>query len=272
MPSHHFKLISIMSAKVVIPGDSLSFGDKAVPVTVGPGVYKDPQTQAIEPSSAGILNTKESSSKRLVYIDSNSKRYIPQTNDFVIGIITGVFGENYKVQLQNFSSGVLLSMMAFPNASRKNKPNLKVGQAVYARVSQAIPEIDIELECIDATTGKEGGFGLLDESGYLFDINMNFARELLFNPNSHVLEKLASKCRFEIAVGINGKVWIKCGDGVPLLKEGSTNDDTEEGNSGRSKDSYINDLKTTLAASRYLLRCQEIPALEVDAELEKSMK
>ena len=50
-------------------------------------------------------------------------------------------------------------LLGFPNASKKNRPNLKNGQAVYARVSQDIPEIETELECIDPTSGKEGGFG-----------------------------------------------------------------------------------------------------------------
>lgn len=263
---------------VVLPGDSLPIEkDTNTSISIGPGIYKSPITQEIIPSSAGIIHIKDTKqgANRLIYIDSNSKRYIPQTNDFVIGIITGVFGENYKVQLQDFLQSVQLSMMAFPNASRKNRPNLKVGQAVYARVSQAIPEIDVELECIDATTGKEGGFGLLDESGYLFDVNLNFSRELLFNQSSPILEKLASKCRFEIAIGINGKIWIKCGDGVPIQKEGvSINDNEEEEGDGKQKSvsttrNSAYDLRCTLAASRYIQNCQNLTSEQIDAELKK---
>lgn len=261
---------------VVLPGDSLPIdNDASTSISIGPGIYKSPQTQEIIPSSAGIINIKDTkqNTNRLIYIDSNSKRYIPQTNDFVIGVITGVFGENYKVQLQDFLQSVQLSMMAFPDASRKNRPNLKVGQAVYARVSQAIPEIDVELECIDATTGKEGGFGLLDESGYIFSVNLNFARELLFNQNSPILEKLASRCKFEIAIGINGKIWIKCGDGIPIQKEGaSSNGNEDEESKQQSKDTsknYVYDLKCTLAATRYLQSCQHLKSEEIDAELKK---
>lgn len=264
-----------MSSQVVLPGDSLPIDPKSdAVITIGPGIYKSPKTQEIIPASSGILNVKDTkqNSKRLLFIDSNSKRYIPQANDFVIGVITGVFGESYRVQLQNFSTPVALSMMAFPNASRKNRPNLKVGQAVYARVSQAIPEIEVELECIDATTGKEGGFGLLDESGYIFEVNLNFARELLFNENSVILEKLATKCKFEIAVGINGKVWLKCGDGIPIKKETSTNkNDDEDENMDASNDaSYINDLRSTLAACRYIERCQYLSSDKFDLELKNS--
>ncbi|KAK6457569.1 exosome complex exonuclease RRP40 [Scheffersomyces xylosifermentans] len=258
-----------MSGSLIIPGDSLPIDsrDSEIKTTIGPGIYKNPQTQSIIPTNAGVINVQQNKAKttQLVYVESNSKRYIPQTNDFVIGIVTGVVGEAYKVLLQDFSTAVLLSMMAFPNATKKNRPNLKIGQAVYARVSQAIPEIETELECIDPTTGKEGGFGLLDESGYIFTVNLNFARELLFNPNSIFLEKLASRCKFEIAIGINGKVWIKCGEGIKLEKETSE----EEGKTPREN---TRDLKSTLAAARYLTKCQKISVESLDQVLDEAFK
>lgn len=249
-----------MSNKLIIPGDVLPL-DTEVKTTIGPGIYKNPKTQNIIPASAGLLSikTNKNQTNQVVYIESNSKRYIPQTNDFVIGIIIGLIGESYKVQLQDFSTTVMLPMMAFPNATKKNRPNLKVGQAVYARVSQAIPEIETELECIDPETGKEGGFGLLDEAGYIFDVKLNFARELLFNASSVFLEKLAAKCVFEIAVGINGKIWIKCGDGLKLETE-----------TGEPNDSYVKDMKHTLAAARYLTKCQHVSAEDVEQVLEEA--
>ncbi|EAZ63360.1 Exosome complex exonuclease RRP40 (Ribosomal RNA processing protein 40) [Scheffersomyces stipitis CBS 6054] len=258
-----------MSGDLIIPGDFLPIDtDSSIKTTIGPGIYKNPQTQSILPTNAGLINIQKSKAgtNQLVYIESNSKRYTPQTNDFVIGIVTGVIGESYKVQLQDFSPAVLLSMMAFPNATKKNRPNLKIGQAVYARVSEAIPEIETELECIDPTTGKEGGFGLLDESGYIFEVNLNFARELLFNANSIFLEKLASKCKFEIAVGINGKVWIKCGEGIKIEKDRVV---PEEGKPVRDN---TRDLKSTLAAAGFLVKCQKLRVDQIDAELQKQFK
>lgn len=257
-----------MVSNLVIPGDSLPIdSDSTTNVTIGPGIYKNPKTQEIIPASAGILNTKtnKQNTNRIIFTESNSKRYIPQTNDFVIGIIVGVFGESYKVQLQDFSTSVQLSMMAFPNATKKNRPNLKTGQAVYARVSQAILETDTELECIDPINGKEGGFGLLDESGYIFNVNLNFARELLFNQDSVFLERLATKCKFEIAIGINGKVWIKCGEGIRLKVDNEDNESGENTSSGR-------DLRATLAASRFITKCQNTKISQVDNLLKESFK
>lgn len=262
-------------SSVIIPGESLPVNLESGQVIIGPGIYKYPKTQQIIPLQAGVLHIthpNKKSSDQLLYIESNSKRYIPQVNDFVIGIITGVFGENFKVSLQEFSPQVQLSMLAFPNATKKNRPNLKVGQAVYARVSEAVAEVDTEIECVDAETGKEGGFGHLDESGYIFEVSMNFARELLFNKSCVFLEKLAARCSFEIAIGINGKVWIKCGRGLtfetPVNNEEGEDDDMEVD----AAIVTVRDMKMTLAAARYLTACQNITVDMADEELKKAFK
>lgn len=262
-----------LMARIVIPGDSLRAEiDGSLLILLGPGTYKYPKTQEIIPLQAGMLTVSQpkKSPEKLLYIESNSKRYIPQVNDFVVGIVTGVYGDFFKVSLQEFSPQVQLSMMAFPNASKKNRPNLKVGQAVYARVSEAVPEVDTEIECIDAETGKEGGFGVLDESGYIFSVNMNFARELLFNKRCVFVEKLAARCGFEIAIGINGKVWIKCGNG--LSSEEPKDDEDTDMDAEAEEKVTLRDIKLTLAAARYLAACQHVAPDQADAELKRAFK
>lgn len=247
---------------VIVPGDAFP-NLEAEAVTIGPGVYKSPKTQSIAPSVAGFLReTPLKNNEKLLYIDSNTKRYIPQTGDHVLGVVVGVYLDFFKVSLQAHLPGVQLSMMAFPNASKKNRPNLKVGLVVYARVSEAVPEIVTEIECLDPETGKDGGFGPLAADGYLFDVNMNFARELLYNKKSVFLEKLAAKVPFEIAIGINGRIWLKCG----LLEEAAENDmETDE-------PLPLKQLRLTLAASRYLAQCQTASSAEADAILKTALK
>lgn len=258
-------------SKVIIPGDSLASRlASELAITIGPGIYKNPKTQDIIPLQAGLLKEVKLNKKagdKLMYIESNSKRYIPQVNDLVLGIVTGVFSDFFRVLLQDHSQPVQLSMMAFPNATKKNRPNLKMGQAVYARVSEAVPEVVTEIECIDPETGKEGGFGPLDERGYIFDINLNFARELLFNKSCVFLEKLAAKVPFEIAIGINGKVWLKCGG--EQTEEKNLDGDVE------MKDVEtlpLKDIKLTLAAAKYIIACQHISQEKADEELKKALK
>ncbi|KAH3675893.1 hypothetical protein WICMUC_002463 [Wickerhamomyces mucosus] len=208
---------------LIIPGDSIPINQKSEQL-IGPGLHIDLNTKEIIPINSGLLQNGNKS----IHIESNSKRYIPQTNDYVIGTVTGSFGDIFRVSLSNFSSSVSLSAMAFPNASKKNRPNLKVGSLIYARVSNADPIVDIEIECIDPTTGKDGGFGLL-EDGFVFDVNLAFARNLLFDANHPILKLLVQKCKFEIAIGLNGKIWIK-----------------------------TDDLKYTLACSKSIQNCQSV--------------
>lgn len=252
---------------VVIPGDPLPL-DPAVNITLGPGIHKLPKSHAIIPVNAGLLHSKINSkhSNQVIYLDLESKRYIPQANDLVLGIVSGVIGENYKLTLQPFSSPVMLPMMAFPNATKKNRPNLNEGDAVYARVATLIPELETELLCVDARTGKEGGFGVLDTAGFVFDVKQSFARELLFNAQLVFLEKLATRCQFEIAVGINGKVWLKCSSSTTPLNSGDNSRDVEMKTDETSDKLLLNptDLKTTLAAVNYLKKCQVNQSMSLD--------
>ncbi|ODQ57173.1 hypothetical protein WICANDRAFT_35899 [Wickerhamomyces anomalus NRRL Y-366-8] len=193
-------------SQLIIPGDNLTISDSKE-LVIGPGIHVTPITKEIIPVHSGILQQANNA----LHIESNSRRYIPSNNDYVIGLVTGVFGDNFRVSLSNFSFPVSLSAMAFPNATKKNRPNLKIGNLIYARVSNASPEVDVEIECIDPTTGKDGGFGLL-EGGYVFDVSLSFARSLLFDVNHTLLNLLVKKCKFELAIGLNGKIWIKADD------------------------------------------------------------
>ncbi|KAI3405336.2 RRP40 [Candida oxycetoniae] len=288
---------------IIVPGDKLAIEGSSLSNTkIGPGIYKIPKSQDLIPSTAGILHVQNQSNSnnkkgtQLVYIESNTKRYIPQNNDFIIGTIVGSIGEYYKVQLQPFSSPVLLSFMAFPNATKKNRPNLKNGQSVYARVVNDDNDatFETELECFDSGNAREsGGFGVLDDLGLVFDLSLNFARELLYNAQSLVLRHLASRVQFEIAVGINGRIWLKCGDGLASrnprkddgdgdvkMKSGNTesgmsghnnnNNDDDDEFSFRSKN--LKNLKDTLAAIDYLKRCEKVSPDQFQNELKMAFK
>lgn len=75
--------------------------------------------------------------------------------------------------------------------------------------------MDPEIECVHSTTGKSEGLGEL-KSGMVFDISLGMARRLMMAKTRDegrvaVLEEAAEKhgARFEIAVGRNGRIWIR---------------------------------------------------------------
>jgi exosome complex RNA-binding protein Rrp4 len=60
-----------------------------------------------------------------------------------------------------------------------------------------------------AASGKAAGFGPLN-GGYILECSTGLARVLLSKPTSPVLEALGKSLSFEIAVGMNGRVWVIC--------------------------------------------------------------
>jgi exosome complex component RRP40 len=56
-------------------------------------------------------------------------------------------------------------------------------------------------------SGKAAGFGPLN-GGYIFECSTGLARVLLSKPTCPVLEALGKSLSFEIAVGMNGRIWV----------------------------------------------------------------
>lgn len=181
----------------VVPGDLVDLSN----LKAGPGIniWHDPATV----QTSGLVNV----SRGVRFVDSNTKRYVPARGDLVIGVIQGRIMTDYRVSLQPFSRAVRLGELAFENATRKNKPRLVQGDVIYARVASADPALDPELECFDATTGKAAGFGQL-QGGMLIEVGLSFARHLLTEGHP-VLESIGKKYPYEVAIGVNGRVWIK---------------------------------------------------------------
>ena len=79
---------------------------------------------------------------------------------------------------------------------------------LYCEVSVANKDMEPELVCVDGS-GKASGMGVLSNDGFMFRCSLGLAQKLLAN-DCPVL-KLLSRFPFEIAVGLNGCVWIKSG-------------------------------------------------------------
>lgn len=78
---------------------------------------------------------------------------------------------------------------------------------IFARVLAAAKDIETELVCVDKN-GKKDGLGVLPRGGYMFKVPINISRRLLA-PDSKISEMLGQKYRFEKAIGLNGRIWIR---------------------------------------------------------------
>ena len=103
---------------------------------------------------------------------------------------------------------------------------------MYAKVAAASKHQDPELICVNPSTGKSDGLGDL-KGGMVFDISLGMARRLLMGKQKEegglvVLEECASRVAFEVAVGRNGKVWVKAATVKEVLLVGRSLQETDQ--------------------------------------------
>ena len=208
---------------IVLPGDDVTEKIKQTtkkPPKLGFGLRKtgeeDSQIKVLV-TCAGRLVQRSNT----YYVKQNIQRYRPLQEDRVIGVVEdrvasdGSGGDIYRVNI-GAAHPALLSNLSFEGASKRNKPQLSPGTLLYARIQSTPPAMDPTLSCIlgphDAGVPRkdwmtnEGTYGEL-KGGTCCKIPLGLARELLY-PNNLVLQELSTSIAFEIAVGVNGFLWI----------------------------------------------------------------
>ncbi|KAF4081130.1 hypothetical protein AMELA_G00157930 [Ameiurus melas] len=196
--------------EVVLPGDVFRFHVSSVEqdssvkvekIVCGPGLRRN--GDEIQVYKSGILRHKQ---PNLYWIDSQQKRYVPVKGESVIGIVTAKTGDIFKVDVGS-SEQASLSYLAFEGATKRNRPNVQVGDLVYAQFIIANKDMEPELVCIDSC-GRANGMGVFGADGLLFKVSLGLVRRLL-SPQSEIVKDLEKIFPFEMVVGLNGRVWIK---------------------------------------------------------------
>ncbi|KAA0189592.1 hypothetical protein HAZT_HAZT006984 [Hyalella azteca] len=196
----------VSSMKVVLPGDLIMElpvkpVDTSENVFLGPGLrWKDGVVRATRP---GIL---KKDSRNLYFIESHQKRYIPQKREFVVGTVIKNKGNSYLVDIGSHEPATI-SFLAFENASKKTRKDLRLGDLIYGQLLVANKDMEPELVCIDFYN-RAVGMGTLPDGGLLFKVPLHVARSLV-NPSNPFLLELGARLSFSIVVGFNGRVWVK---------------------------------------------------------------
>lgn len=192
--------------KVVLPGENLTDllgSDSSLKVVLGPGIRQE--TDLVIVSKPGVLKFKE---PNIYWVDSFQKRYIPQRGDSVIGIITTKAGDVFRVDV-GASELATLPYLAFESATKRNRPDVKVGDIVYCKFLVANKDMEPELVCIDGS-GKSAGLGVIGrDGGMLLQVPINLVQKVL-SPEYVLFKTLGKNLKYEVAVGMNGRIWIKC--------------------------------------------------------------
>lgn len=190
---------------VLLPGDAVTLpaGARA---RLGAGVVQH-EVGGIVATRAGVLRS-ETGNK--LWVDQSQRRYAPLLEDNVLGIVREKQGEKFKIDI-GASHAANLDFLAFEGATKRNRPNLAVGALVYARVTLANKDMEPELSCISPQYKKEWmtGQAVFGEvtGGYVFECPTALCRELL-DDSCTVLQCLGRSLAFELAIGVNGRVWV----------------------------------------------------------------
>ena len=101
------------SIRLVIPGDTVEEIQKINDenkVILGPGLSRE--ASQVYANRCGILRQKIHEKVAVFWIDCHSKRYIPNRNENVIGVVLGKAGDAFRVDIGS-SEPSSLSYLAF---------------------------------------------------------------------------------------------------------------------------------------------------------------
>jgi exosome complex component RRP40 len=135
---------------IVIAGENLSHRIKSQSQTVKYSIGLSKCNNDIYSTSCGYLNFKSS----VYWVDYPRRHYYPSVGDQIVGIIDDKGSDYYRVNIFCGSS-CMLSRLAFEGATKRNKPELKRGDVIYARILKCHKDFDIELTCISTSGNKK---------------------------------------------------------------------------------------------------------------------
>ncbi|NXP49541.1 EXOS3 protein, partial [Heliornis fulica] len=160
-------------------------------------------------TKCGLLRHRQArggSSGGAYWVDSQQKRYVPVRGDRVIGIVTVKAGDVFKLDVGG-SEQASLSYLAFEGATKRNRPNVQVGDLIYGQFLVANKDMEPEMVCVDSN-GRSSGMGIIGQDGFLIKVSLGLIRKLLA-PKCEIIQELSQLYPFELVLGMNGRIWVK---------------------------------------------------------------
>lgn len=197
---------TVLPGAVIARLHEVTSGSRAV-VRLGPGVLQRGTDVVATKPGAAHLDARRGK----VWVSGNQRRYEPAAGDMVVGVVVERHSEQYTLALRGTDVAILPSL-AFEGATKRNKPHLVVGNAVYCRVVRAHRNADCEVTCVEPGSSKswvsaEATFGEL-KGGNIVSVSLGLARALQARDGT-LLAVIGKRIPFESAVGANGFVWVR---------------------------------------------------------------
>jgi exosome complex component RRP40 len=136
---------------VTLPGDDITSNVTGLTTSIKLGHGLAQVNEKVVANSVGVLNYRAPNS---YWSENSGKRYFPKVDDQVVGIVEEKGGEFYTINIYSGAT-CIMSKLAFDGATKRNKPELKRGDVIYARIIAANPDADVELTCMVASGPKK---------------------------------------------------------------------------------------------------------------------
>jgi len=112
---------------IILPGDEITpkiqqrTTDESTKVIIGPGLRREDKDIIVAVKCGQLVNRKNN----IYWIDSHQKRYIASKGDRVIGYVVSKGSLSARIDIGT-NDTASLSLLAFPNATKRNKPPIEV--------------------------------------------------------------------------------------------------------------------------------------------------
>eukprot|EP01006_Ploeotia_vitrea_P022049 TRINITY_DN54456_c0_g1_i2.p1 TRINITY_DN54456_c0_g1~~TRINITY_DN54456_c0_g1_i2.p1 ORF type:complete len:256 (+),score=24.87 TRINITY_DN54456_c0_g1_i2:27-794(+) len=196
------------AGEFVLPGQTVvELGDTEI--KIGKGLKLDDDDSKVVSTQPGILMHDGG----YFHLSYPQKKYTARLEDPVIGIVTQRVSDNGWTLDICAHQEAYLDALSFDGATGRTKPRLEVGDVVHCRVSQAHSWKQPVVVCTGSTPEYRkdwvSGWGIFGElkDGYVFEVSIQLATRLI--GQATILETIGKKWPYEVAVGINGRVWVR---------------------------------------------------------------
>jgi exosome complex RNA-binding protein Rrp4 len=139
---------AVIEPKKVVAGDNVTdfATESGLDVELGRGISihsRNDHYICLSEGTGSIHATNPS----YICLESSSRIYIPQVGDKVIGVIDDRGTDFYRVNIFS-TTPAILNRLGFDGATKRNKPEFKSGDLVYASIVSSDSNLDVEITCI----------------------------------------------------------------------------------------------------------------------------
>lgn len=193
----------------VFPGESFPY--KKELIQQGQFYLNSSSNQMISKNFFKVVtsNTADSEDSVTNVVKLEGNYYKPETNDVIIGVIQSKTGELYRLDINAYTNAIL-GATEFEGATKKTKPNYKIGDVIFGKILKT-NKFDVPLLTCISGDGKSWSSGQAYfggcNSGLLVKYPLKYS-VIFLQFSKGICQRIKDAIDFEFSIGCNGYLWI----------------------------------------------------------------